>query len=236
VKLERAKQHLAELDHAITAFTKDQPFRVDATEGPDPKTGERRARIVIKRQPPRLYAAIVGDVLHNLRAALDYLAWQMVVANGGTPDRDTGYPIRLTAKSFDESGLRALRGASGKAIAAVALHQPFKAPAPEKHALAVLHRLDIRDKHQLLHVVGCAISQVDTSGFADVVLPDVVGRHLLNHGDVVLRVKALSLGQFKARFKFEVALNDANQPLRETLTGLFGAVEKAVNDLAEHTT
>lgn len=42
---------------------------------------------------PLTFSAIIGDVLYDLRSALDHLAWQLVIANGGTPNRDTAFPI-----------------------------------------------------------------------------------------------------------------------------------------------
>src|SRR5690606_21763862 len=38
-------------------------------------------------------SAIVGDVLHNLRSALDQLAWQLVLFDGGTPNQLTTFPV-----------------------------------------------------------------------------------------------------------------------------------------------
>src|SRR5919199_1097563 len=34
---------------------------------------------------PPVLSAIIGDAIHNLRVSLDHLAWQLVIATGGTP-------------------------------------------------------------------------------------------------------------------------------------------------------
>ena len=39
------------------------------------------------------WSLILGDLLHNLRSALDHLAWQLVVDGGGTPSQDTNFPV-----------------------------------------------------------------------------------------------------------------------------------------------
>ncbi len=35
----------------------------------------------------------LGEILYNLRSALDHLVWQLVLANGKTPGRDNSFPI-----------------------------------------------------------------------------------------------------------------------------------------------
>lgn len=47
---------------------------------------------------PRLspeWSAIVGDILTNLRAALDHLAWQLLILDGQEPGRSTSFPFAL---------------------------------------------------------------------------------------------------------------------------------------------
>ena len=39
------------------------------------------------------WALVLGDCAHNLRSALDYLAHELVRANGGNPDEDTEFPV-----------------------------------------------------------------------------------------------------------------------------------------------
>lgn len=36
---------------------------------------------------------LTGDILHELRSALDLLAWQFVRVSGGEPTDETSYPI-----------------------------------------------------------------------------------------------------------------------------------------------
>jgi hypothetical protein len=39
------------------------------------------------------WGVIVGEIIHDLRSALDHMVWELVAANGGTPDRCTSFPI-----------------------------------------------------------------------------------------------------------------------------------------------
>lgn len=99
--------------------------------------------------PPEI-PLIVGDVLHSLRGALDYVACGMVVAGGGVINSKTKFPIREVAEDWEVSGLRLVKGAHQQAIEALRRIQPYKAG---NYFLWLLNRLNILDKHRLLVAV-----------------------------------------------------------------------------------
>jgi hypothetical protein len=84
-KVGRANVHLSFLDEQIDSFINDgNLYEFDPLD--DLQTGQ----IVIHgeglREPPvEFWGAIIGDVVHNLRSALDHLVWQLTLANGYTP-------------------------------------------------------------------------------------------------------------------------------------------------------
>ena len=43
---------------------------------------------------------VVGDVLYNLRSALDYVAYELIKRNGFTPTLLTQFPICATEADF----------------------------------------------------------------------------------------------------------------------------------------
>lgn len=43
--------------------------------------------------PPPDWSVIVGELVHDLRSALDHLVWQLVLANGETPRETSQFPI-----------------------------------------------------------------------------------------------------------------------------------------------
>lgn len=235
LKIERAKQHLGELDSEVAKFTATSPFRIDVNDV-DPMTGETLAKVVVKREPPPILALIVGDLVHNLRTALDYAVWQLVDSNDGRPGAHTQYPICLTQDDFEKKGARRLRGAPQVAIQAVSLGQPFRVAVPKEHPLWVLGDLDNRDKHRLVHIVGGVITRLGIGAAAGVSLERLVDerpRRFLRHGDIVARVKVRT-GTLRLRVDFGVALNTEHQPLRTTLMPLFTAVQRAVTEIAKH--
>src|ERR1017187_10588087 len=71
VKIERADHHVANLNTAINEFLKVRPYHILRYVDP----GKRPTYQATDIQPiPLPIAAIVGDVLQNLRTALDYMA------------------------------------------------------------------------------------------------------------------------------------------------------------------
>lgn len=79
-------------------FAGTQPYGFVVHTYPD--TGENVVYAKVDREPPALLSVIVGDILHNLRSALDHLAWQLVQFAGAKPGFHTKFPIHDTEKSW----------------------------------------------------------------------------------------------------------------------------------------
>src|SRR5262249_28235966 len=119
----------------------------------DPTTGDDLDRVRFLTPPPLRLSLLIGDGIHNLRSALDHLAWQLVVANHSTPNSETGFPISDLPKNFKSLLHQRLGAASSQAKAVCEGLQPYRGG---KDALWRLHRLDIADKHRLLIPVALA--------------------------------------------------------------------------------
>jgi hypothetical protein len=81
-KIEWTKAHLAALTEAIEGVLAVHAYRfVGAMNG---DTGEYI--LSVHGLPPMdpQWSLLVGDVVHNLRSALDHLAWQLVILDGRT--------------------------------------------------------------------------------------------------------------------------------------------------------
>ena len=90
-KVERAKQHLDDLKVVRDRFIQSEPYLVDSKENPDPRYVDFYLTNI--EAPPNEIGLVTGDVIHNLRSALDHLAYQLVLVNGATPTRQTCFPI-----------------------------------------------------------------------------------------------------------------------------------------------
>ena len=70
-KLGRAKEHVVELRRELEAYFSREPYA--ASHDYDPETRCHIFRAVVREPPPTRFALIVGDAVHNSRAALDHL-------------------------------------------------------------------------------------------------------------------------------------------------------------------
>lgn len=148
-KVERAKEHISQLEAEIQEFLGREPYRIVLEE--EQQNGDLIYRVKIKEQPPLRWSAIIGDIVHNLRSALDLLANDVVSANCKIPNHYTAFPVCKSAKDFEDRLPKMVRGASTEAIRIIKSLKPYKGGNEE---LWRIHHLDIVDKHRLILSVG----------------------------------------------------------------------------------
>jgi hypothetical protein len=98
--------------------------------------------------------AVVGDAIHNLRSSLDYLAYQLVIANRQKPTQTTAFPIFDDSKGYKANIRGKIKGMGKEAKEAIRKIKPYKGGGDDSDTLWRLHKLDIRDKHHLLVTAG----------------------------------------------------------------------------------
>ena len=159
-KFKRAEDHLAELQGSIqrwgTAVAEREPFTIDHQF--------ERKRVVIRhgKVSPNdpAWPLIVGDIIHNLRSALDHLVCQLAILNGNDVSccDGTHFPICIHKSDFRKADKRLKKLISPEAFALIEDLQPYKAADEGKRPTAALlwavHKLNIIDKHRTLLVVG----------------------------------------------------------------------------------
>lgn len=173
MKLKRANEHLKVLYDHVNTFLHEPPDPYLVTVEPDEQhlgTGTDAAdkfRLVLKPGtklvPTMEWGTMVGDILHNLRSALDHLAWELTVANSGPAPADpvggkwkrVGFPILTDRARWSDLGMEAVWGIGPDPAARIEELQPYNTgqDAPERQPLAVLHELWNRDKHRTVAVV-----------------------------------------------------------------------------------
>ncbi|SEC57945.1 hypothetical protein SAMN05519104_1649 [Rhizobiales bacterium GAS188] len=146
VKIQRARKHLAELEAEVASFIIGKPikFTVEAIEA----NGERTFIFNMHMGAvPETLGAIIGDIIHNLRAALDLTACEMVRA---AQQSDVGvyFPFSESAEELD--GIIRRRHFDRAGAEAVALLQSLKPYRNGNTSLRSIHDLDIHDKHRAL--------------------------------------------------------------------------------------
>jgi len=152
LKIKWAKKHISNLDAAIRSFCDSEPYTLGVEEKP---TISHIALKVARVQPiPTDFALIIGDAVHNLRSSLDHLAWQLVEAGGGSPNKDTYFPIcygpqgcQQYASAIGKGEIDKMRPGAEKLLRSV---QPY---VSGDNTLWHIHELDRWDKHRLILTV-----------------------------------------------------------------------------------
>lgn len=147
VKVERAKKNLQNLETDLAAYGV-QHFHA-ATSYRDPNTGQVIQNPLRKwRKMPFDALAAAGDVIQNLRSALDYLAQQLVWAGSGKePSRFVQFPIAKDAATYEADKTRRVEGMCPKTVKAIDALKPYK---DGNDALWKIHELNNIDKHRIL--------------------------------------------------------------------------------------
>ncbi len=145
LKIERAKHHIRDFEIRKQMFFEAHPYFVTADE--EPETGDKVFRVKIVWDIPNDMPLLVGDAIHNLRTALDHLAYQLVLANKNVPTKATYFPIAESIDKYKASSAGKVQGMSPSAIQAIDAAKPYQGGNDQ---FWVLHELDNFDKHRLL--------------------------------------------------------------------------------------
>lgn len=146
LKIERANQHIDQLETIFRSFIKDNPHRIFIQ--PDAKTGQIRVGVEFDQPLPLHISTITGDAIHNLRTSLDHLACTLVRTNGGTVTRNTGFLTHEDRGSFESNFEKRIEGASNEAVQLTKSMEPYN--GGKGTALWRLNKLDVADKHHSL--------------------------------------------------------------------------------------
>jgi len=166
-KIERANEHILDLEHRITIFVNAGPGQIMTNY--EPKATQEFIDAHERREIPNEFSLLAGEVVYHLRSSLDHLAWELVKANGGTPSKKTAFPIYCTDIRANEKELPRYEGKiQGMSISAKAIIerlQPYhgRDTDPCSDPLWILHDLNNADKHQALLLISTAIHQTTSS-------------------------------------------------------------------------
>lgn len=97
---------------------------------------------------PLEFSAVIGDIIHNVRTAFDYVAVALSCPPHGTgnPNR-TYFPIGKDRANFLDEQNAKMRGANNQAKQLIEELEPY----PDgRYSIRELHELDVKDKHKLI--------------------------------------------------------------------------------------
>jgi hypothetical protein len=72
LKVRRAEKHMVDINEEIVAYARRNPYTATRIQLPDGKN-QIGCRFQITEQPNPMIAVMLGDFIHNLRSALDYI-------------------------------------------------------------------------------------------------------------------------------------------------------------------
>lgn len=248
-KANRAKEHIDSLRRQVDEYRASAPYSL--TPEPTEKPDRLAYRLRFSKPVPVTISTTVGDVLHNLRAALESLAFEVARrSQGGTltpkQERESTFPICESPKDFD-AFFKGEKELLYDRRARVALHsvQPF-VNLEEAHKLGValdrsfdesfrwsaLHRLDTLwniDKHRRLTLMAWWPDLIYWGSNGPSNRRALPGDGTLANGSILLYIEGTDEGQSnKLSHEFNLVLTDdpAASPNQ-------GAADDVV-DLLEH--
>jgi hypothetical protein len=155
-KLQRAIDHLDELDKRASDFLATEPYRL--TNEFDPADECYVTRFRIEREPPIDLGIVAGEAIQQFRSTLDHLALRLARLHRPTVDTATFpiytdrkvYTTKLGAKNRSPQDV-CRRTFRPEDLTRIEGMQPYLHAVPANSGLAILQRLSNVDKHAVIH-------------------------------------------------------------------------------------
>ncbi|WP_431946029.1 hypothetical protein [Micromonospora marina] len=166
LKWSRGNSHTAALQSKFGEWHASAPVSVDAVLREDRHGIDLVARVP-RGIPKHEWSLDLGDALHNLRSALDAVAWGMAHFNNAQPTRPkrVTFPICDDEKRWDEVVRDWVGEIHPEFQERLRIMQPFTyVPAGGVSVLSMLHDLDIQDKHRDILTVSADLHEINLGG------------------------------------------------------------------------
>lgn len=174
MKLQRAEEHLGQLEAEHRRFIDRNPYRMLPELDPDPGYDVLWRAKIVEHPPLEKWSSLAGECVHALRSALDHVAYALVQLN--RPDTDYAeFPIFRDKYVLDkktgavlvdvktgeprlrwrESAPKKLPGVGREPLAQMKWLQPYRRRDLDErfHPLWLIHEMDVIDKHRRLNIV-----------------------------------------------------------------------------------
>ncbi|MEP9397180.1 hypothetical protein [Mesorhizobium sp. KR2-14] len=172
LKLKRAERHLHELADAARHLPLRRNYNFAIR--PKPEDGQIEIIYTTDSRMPLEFAGVIGDAVHNIRSAFDYVAVALTAPPlGRGKAADAYFPTGIDRQEFIRArdgfttakGKRVrgkMEGASSHALRLVEELEPYDGG---QYSLRSLHDLDVLDKHKLIipAIVRLRVAKLDAS-------------------------------------------------------------------------
>ncbi|WP_410822138.1 hypothetical protein [Micromonospora sp. 050-3] len=166
LKWSRGNSHTGALQSKFGEWHASAPVSVDAVLREDRQGFDLVSRVP-RGIPKHEWALDLGDALHNLRSALDAVAWGMAHFNDAQPTRPkrVTFPICDDERQWDEAVRAWVGEIQPEFQERLRIMQPFTyMPAGGLSMLSMLHDLDIQDKHRDILTVSADLHEINLGG------------------------------------------------------------------------
>lgn len=158
IKLTRARKHIKSIELSIAKYVRAHPYKVTNSKG------KKTTKVTVKKTPPPEISVIAGEVIYQIRSALDHLIFGLIKKNPAAyaiePDweRRCEFPIILKLPKGKTAPLKRkdiqhLPGISDPAFTFIESVQPYYVIGATNNALRIIGLLSNIDKHRRLNVV-----------------------------------------------------------------------------------
>ncbi|HEV3318293.1 MAG TPA: hypothetical protein VG053_00990 [Solirubrobacteraceae bacterium] len=167
-KLDRASTQLEALDDEIQRFRKCEAYSISGEF--DAESSNYIFRLHIHEWPPIEWGVLSGEIIHNMRSALDNIIYQLVLRAKGKPGKWNVYPFctKLPKRGFSKAMIGTskhrgpLAGVGHEAITIIERTQPYHGGMAEQ--LLALDALWNIDKHKFLMPLFFTLDDPETLG------------------------------------------------------------------------
>lgn len=253
-KLDRARKHFAELRDETEDFRARDTHHFSEEMSPwglDPRIGVITRRVHIKEVPPASWSLLLGDILTNLRAALDHAIYGHAAARQaltGEQEKRIYYPIVLDRAKWSKIRKELGPLLEPAVMSFVESTQPFNhQDDPRKAPLVTFNTLVNEDKHRSIRVVSYRHGPAHLDTDLEIVGTDAEPREWQDGGVVVRAYVRLpgamqSLpGDASVRFGWVIGEGpaiwlpglDVHWPVVDTMSQSIDMVDDILADLQE---
>lgn len=247
LKIARAKEHMAELRVELDTFLRNNPYKVSVKRD---KVSRRPVYFVSEAlEVPEKIPLIIGEVIQNLRSALDNTAYWLFSKTSNGDGGKIYFPISEDIKKYEEEKGKRTEGISQEARDLIDSFLPYKGG---NDVLWQIHKLNNIDKHRLLVTVGASFGGLNLGAvmtqYMKKTFPDQVGNFpglppmFLNPADKLFPLKVgdqLFIAGPDAeeipnmQFRIDVLLSEPGiiegYPIQSTLEGMIEETEKIIS-------
>jgi len=248
LRIKRAQAQLDTLKDELDRYTdRSQGETHTIVPEGDDDPNVQHFRFFLRRVPPRIIGVLIGECVHNLRAALDNLFFTYAGPHVSKRTlREIDFPICVERDVFEAKAASNFKNLPAKGLGLLRSVQPYRREYegrrwndrwrdPHAHPLAMLQRISNSDKHRI--PVIALINIVETSiAVSTGKAPRVMRANgCLDDGAIAARLDFSDSEpdiHIQAALTFGIALDEwgpiSGMPLTEVLIGIHQYIDLAV--------